>query len=168
VFKKLICAMDFSPLSLKAAQSAADLAKALSAKLILVHVILPGAEGWQPRSAERQPAACHRKQAQGALREPRSQRGLGRRRRQPSDRARHLRPAMGRRSHRDRKSRTHWDRTSLARIRDLASRAQREGPGAGRRPRDHLTSRRAAQPGRSKPSRGDESLVFGRSLCGRT
>lgn len=44
MFKKLICAMDFSPLSLKAAQSAADLAKALSAKLILVHVILPGAE----------------------------------------------------------------------------------------------------------------------------
>ncbi len=44
MFKKLICAMDFSPLSLKAAAAAADLARSLSAKLILVHVITPGAE----------------------------------------------------------------------------------------------------------------------------
>jgi nucleotide-binding universal stress UspA family protein len=44
VFKKLICAMDFSPLSLKAASASADLARSLNAKLILVHVITPGAE----------------------------------------------------------------------------------------------------------------------------
>ncbi len=44
MFKKLICAMDFSPLALKAAGASADLAKSLSAKLILVHVITPGAE----------------------------------------------------------------------------------------------------------------------------
>jgi len=47
VFKKLICAMDFSALSLKAASVSADLARSLNAKLILVHVITPGAEyGW--------------------------------------------------------------------------------------------------------------------------
>ncbi len=44
MFKKLICAMDFSPLSLKAASTSADLAASLGAKLILVHVITPGAE----------------------------------------------------------------------------------------------------------------------------
>lgn len=44
MFKKLICAMDFSPLSMKAASTAADLARALNAKLTLVHVITPGVE----------------------------------------------------------------------------------------------------------------------------
>jgi nucleotide-binding universal stress UspA family protein len=44
LFKKIICAMDFGPLSLRAAQTAATLAKAVSAQLVLVHVITPSAE----------------------------------------------------------------------------------------------------------------------------
>ena len=44
MFKKIICAIDFSPLSLRAAESAANLSRSVSAQLILVHVITPSAE----------------------------------------------------------------------------------------------------------------------------
>jgi nucleotide-binding universal stress UspA family protein len=44
LFKKIICAMDFSPLSVRAAETAANLSRSVSARLTLVHVITPSAE----------------------------------------------------------------------------------------------------------------------------
>jgi nucleotide-binding universal stress UspA family protein len=44
MFKKLIVAVDFSELSLRAAQVAASLARAIGAQVVLVHVVNPSAD----------------------------------------------------------------------------------------------------------------------------